>query len=111
MARKNDVLRKPLRRLLKKAFALFLGYLLQIYPTLPEVIPVHFDINWNPNRWAHKSELFIIGGIAAAFPVINAVIALKFGKHEKELTVFLGAIFILVTALFFVIINTILTSV
>lgn len=31
--------------------AAFFGYLLWIYPSLPEVIPVHFDFSWTPNRW------------------------------------------------------------
>jgi len=82
-------------------FLVFLAYLLWIYPSLPEIIPVHFDINWNPNRWGHKSELFIIGGIAAIFPIINTVLTLKFGRYGKELMIFLGAIFIFVIALFF----------
>ena len=83
------------------AFVVFLGYLLWIYPSLPEIIPVHFDFNWNPNRWGHKSELFIIAGVAAIFPVVNTILALKFGKYGKELMIFLGAVFIFVIALFF----------
>ena len=83
------------------AFFVFLGYLLWIYPSLPEIIPVHFDLNWNPNRWAHKSELFIIAGVAAIFPVINAILSLKFGRYGRELLILLGVIFTSVIALFF----------
>ena len=83
------------------AFFVFLGYLLWIYPSLPETIPVHFDLNWVPNRWAHKSELFIIAGIAAIFPVVNSILALKFGRYGKELVIFLGVVFTSVMALFF----------
>lgn len=83
------------------AFLAFLGYVLWIYPSLPETIPVHFDFNWNPNRWGHKSELLFIAGVAAIFPALNTVLTLKFGRYGKELTIFLGAIFILVIALFF----------
>ena len=83
------------------AFFVFLGYLLWIFPSLPEIIPVHFDFNWNPNRWAHKSELFIMASVAAIFPAINTIVALKFGKYGKELVIFLGIIFISVIALFF----------
>ena len=83
------------------AFFVFLGYLLWIYPTLPEIIPMHFDLNWNPNRWAHKSELFLLGGVAAIFPVINTILVIKFGKYGKGLTIFLGMTFILVMILFF----------
>ena len=75
-------------------------YLLWIYPTLPETIPVHFDINMVPNRWGHKSELFIIAGIAAIFPTINSILVLKFGKYGKTLTIFLGVIFIMLMVLF-----------
>jgi hypothetical protein len=82
------------------AFFVFLGYLLWIYPTLPEIIPVHFDLNMLPNRWGHKSELFIIAGVAAIFPIINSILVLKFGKYGKTLTIFLGIIFISLMALF-----------
>jgi hypothetical protein len=83
------------------AFFVFLGYLLWIYPTLPETIPVHFGFNMVPNRWGDKSELFRIAGIAAIFPVLNSVLVLKFGKNAKILTAFLGVAFVLLMALFF----------
>jgi hypothetical protein len=83
------------------AFTVFLGYLLWIYPSLPEVIPVHFDFNWNPNRWAHKSELFVLVGIAAIFPIMNTILTIKFGRYSKELVIFLGGVFIFIIALFF----------
>jgi len=82
------------------AFFVFLGYLLWIYPALPEIIPVHFNFNMIPNRWGNKSELFIIAGIAAIFPIINSILVLKFGKYGKTLPVFLGIIFVLLMALF-----------
>ncbi len=83
------------------AFVVFLAYLVWIYPSLPEIIPVNFDINWNPNRWGHKSELFIIAGIGAVFPILNTILALKFGRYGKELMLFLGIVFIMFMALFF----------
>ena len=92
-------------------FIVFMGYLLWIYPSLPEIIPVHFDINWNINRWAHKSELFILAGVAAIFPILNAVLTIKFGRYGKELTIFLGVIFISVITLFFGIVYFIQTIV
>ena len=90
-------------------YLVFLGYFLTIYPMLPEIVPVHFDINWNPNRWAHKSELFIMAGVAAAFPLINTFLAIKFRKYGRNLIIFLGIIFTLVTALFLVIVSIIYT--
>jgi hypothetical protein len=85
-------------------FFVFLAYFLWVYPALPEIVPVHFSLNWIPNRWAHKSELFWMVGLAAIFPSLNAVFALKFGKFSKGLMVFLGVVFVLVEALFFSII-------
>jgi hypothetical protein len=93
------------------AYLLLLGYFLSVYPSLPEVIPVHFDLNWNPNRWAHKSELFTLMGIASIFPIINTVLVMSFGKYGKGFTIFLGVIFILVMVLFSGIINTIQSAV
>ena len=86
------------------AFLVFLGYLIIIYPSLPEIIPVHFDLNWNPNRWGHKSELFIIASIASIFPIINTMLALKFGRYGKILLIILGLIFIIIMGLFLAII-------
>lgn len=88
------------------AYLLLVAYVLTVYPSLPEVIPVHFDFNWNPNRWAHKTELFIITGVAAMFPAVNAILALKFGKYGKHILFFFGAIFVATIALFFGAIQT-----
>ena len=88
-------------------YIFLLGYFFSIYPVLPEIIPVNFDINWNPNRWAHKSELFLMMGIASIFPIINTFLVMKFGKYGKGFTIFLGVIFTLVMILFFAIIKTI----
>lgn len=82
------------------AYMLLVAYVLSIYPSLPEVIPVHFDFSWNPNRWAHKTELFTITGIGATFPTINTILAVKFGKYGKETLFFFGAIFISAIVLF-----------
>jgi hypothetical protein len=81
-------------------FFVFLAYFLWVYPSLPEIVPVHFSLSWVPDRWAHKSELFVMAGLAAIFPTLNAVFALKFGKYSAGLVVFLGVIFVLVEALF-----------
>jgi hypothetical protein len=48
-----------------------------------------------------------MAGLAAIFPLINTILALKFGKYGKGLMIFLGVIFILSIALFLVIVNTI----
>lgn len=90
------------------AFLAFLGYLLWVYPSLPETVPMHFSLNWTPDHWAHKSELFIMAALAAVFPAINGVLVLKFGKYEKALIVFLGIVFVLVEILFLSIIQGIL---
>lgn len=88
-------------------FFLFLAYFLLVYPSLPEIVPVHFSFNWTPDRWSHKSELLIMAGLAGLFPTLNAVLGLKFGKYSKGLVIFLGAVFVLVEALFFSIIQAI----
>ena len=86
---------------------MFLAYFLSVYPSLPEIVPVHFNFNWTPDRWAHKSELLIMAGLAAVFPTLNGVLALKLGKYEKTILIFLGIVFVLVEALFLSIIYAI----
>jgi hypothetical protein len=92
------------------AYIALIAYVFYVYPALPAVIPVHFGLNGNPNRWAPKSELLSILLIAAIFPALNTLLTLKFGKHEKIVTLFLGIMFILTIAIFFGIIEWIVTA-
>ncbi len=79
----------------------YLGYFIWTYLSLPQIVPLHFGFDGVPNRFGDKSELLWIAGIAGIFPVINAVLSLKFGKHERGFVILLGAIFIAVMATFF----------
>jgi len=82
------------------AYLLFLTYFASVYPSLPEIIPVHFNLHWSPDRWAHKSELFLFAGVAGVFPVLNSLFMLKFGTYSKGFTVFLGFGFTFAIAMF-----------
>lgn len=82
------------------AYVFFLAYFLTVYQTLPQIVPIHFDINWVPNRWADKSELLIIAALSAIFPLLNTVLVVKYGRYSKDLVLFLGVVFILIIALF-----------
>ena len=88
-------------------YSVFIGYFFLVYAFLPQIVPVHFGFDGVANRWADKSELLWLAGIAFAFPVINAVLSIKFGKHERGLLVLLGIIFAIAVALFFYALNTI----
>jgi hypothetical protein len=88
-----------------------IAYIVYIYPGLPEVIPVHFDLNGIPNRWGNKNELFLLAGVAAIFPLMNAVFAFKFGKFNKGLTTFLSFVFLLTLGLFFYAVNQMVQAV
>jgi hypothetical protein len=70
-----------------------------VYTSLPEIAPVHFGSDGVANRWADKSELLILAGVVAIFPIINAVLALTIGKYEKGMLLVLGTIFIVVICL------------
>ena len=76
------------------------AYIASVYPELPDVIPVHFGLNRVPNRWGGKVELLWFAGVAALFPALNAVFALKFGKYNKGVTAFFGFVFVLALGLF-----------
>ena len=98
-----DVSRKIIYAQVLAVTALYialLAYVFRIYPSLPEIIPVHFGLNWSPDRWGHKSELFFLAGVAAIFPATNGILALKFGRADKGLTIFLGILFGLVITAF-----------
>lgn len=80
-------------------FAYLLAYIASVYPALPQIIPLHFDANWVPNRWGDKSELLYIAAIATIFPIINALICLKLWKYGRALSIFMTIIFLLATLL------------
>jgi hypothetical protein len=90
-------------------YVVFIGYFFWVYTSLPQIVPVHFGFDGVANRWADKSELLWLAGIACAFPAINAVLSIKFGKHERGFLLLLGGIFVLSVALFFYALNTIAT--
>ena len=89
------------------AYCVFIGYFFWVYASLPQIVPVHFGFDGVANRWADKSELLWLAGIAVAFPVINAILSLKFGKYERGLLFFLGTIFVVTIALFIYALSTI----
>ena len=82
------------------AYLIFLGYFFTVYQTLPQIVPIHFDFNWVPDRWADKSELLIIAALAGVFPLLNTILVLKYGRYSKELVLFLGAVFVCIVMLF-----------
>ena len=86
-------------------------YVASIYPNLPEIIPVHFGLNGVPNRYGSKMELILMMGVSFLFPLLNTVFALKYGKYNKGLTVFLSVVFLLVIGLFAVIVNQIVQAI
>jgi len=90
-------------------YAVFLVYFFWIYASLPQIVPVHFGFDGVANRWADKSELLWLAGIACVFPVINGILSIKFGKYERGLLFLIGIIFVVSVALFFYALNTIAT--
>jgi hypothetical protein len=92
------------------AYAVYMGYFFWVYASLPQTVPVHFGFDGVANRWADKSELLWLVGIAAIFPAINAVLTLKFGKYERGMVVLLGAIFVVVIVVFVYSLNMIVAA-
>lgn len=93
------------------AWVAFVAFVASIYPGLPEVIPVHFGFNGVPNRYGGKVELLLMMAVSAIFPAMNAVFALKFGRYNKGLTLFLSVVFLLAVGLFSYVVNQILQAI
>jgi hypothetical protein len=87
------------------------AYIATIYPGLPEVIPVHFGLNGVPNRYGSKVEMLYLVALSTIFPIMNAVFALKFGKYNKVLNIFLSVVFLLALGLFGLVVNQILQAI
>lgn len=81
------------------AWLLLAGYVISIYPGLPDIIPVHFGFDGTPNRWGSKAELFLMVGVALIFPVLNTVFTVSYSRYSKVLSVFLSLVFLLNVAL------------
>lgn len=86
-------------------------YVASIYPGLPEIIPVHFGLNGVPNRYGSKVELLILVAVSAIFPTLNTIFAVKYGKYNKGLTMFLSVVFLLAVGLFALVVNHILQAI
>jgi uncharacterized membrane protein len=53
------------------------GYLLYIYRSLPEIVPIHFNFSGKPDDYAHKSNLFYTVGLLTAV-TLGAYLLIKF---------------------------------
>jgi hypothetical protein len=93
------------------AWLVLVLYVASIYHGLPEIIPVHFGLDGVPNRYGSKAELLILVAISALFPSLNTVFALRFGKYNKLLTLFLTAVFLLAIGLFALAVNQIIQAI
>jgi hypothetical protein len=93
------------------AWLALVSYVLSIYSGLPEIIPVHFGLDGVPNRYGSKLELLILVAVSALYPSLNTVFAIKYGKYNRGLTLFLSVVFLLAVGLFALIVNQILQAI
>ena len=93
------------------AWLVLVYYVASVYPGLPEVIPVHFGLDGVPNRYGSKVELIVLVAVSALFPSINTVFALKYGKYNRGLTLFLAVVFLLAVGLFALVVYQILQAI
>ena len=97
--------------ILTVAWLAFVIYVVSIYPSLPEIIPVHFGLDGVPNRFGSKVEMLWLVGLSALFPMLNAVFALRFGKYNRGMTVFLSVVFLFAVGLFALVFNQIISAI
>lgn len=76
---KNDSLHILMSTLL---CILTLAVFLAFYYRLPPSVPVHFDLNGNPNSYWPR-DLVVFGG-PAAYSIINLLVAFRLKEHEKK---------------------------
>ena len=63
-----------------------------------------------PNKYGSKIEMLLIAAFATIFPALNAVFAVKFGRYDRRLTVFLGVVFLLAVGLIGLVVNQIIRA-
>ena len=86
-------------------------YVASVYSGLPEIIPVHFGLDGAPNRYGGKLELIALVAVSALFPSLNTVFAVKYGRYNKGLALFLSVVFLLAVGLFALVVNQILQAI
>lgn len=64
----------------------FFGYVAYRYPSLPQVVPLHFTPTGEPDRMGLKDSLFVYPWIAFAFGLGNSVLALLLHPWERWLS-------------------------
>src|SRR5437764_3860045 len=90
------------------------GYLLLVWPSLPQTVPVHFGLDMKPDRLGNKAELWLTTGVLAAVSVFvyflltnlhrfdlkrkDAAQSATFKKLATGLVVFLAALNFLLVA-------------
>lgn len=57
-------------------------YLIQLYPQLPERIPIHYNSIGHPDSYGSRNNIFILVGIASILQIIFGLMI----KHPDQLT-------------------------
>ncbi len=59
-------------------------YLAAIFKSLPGVVPVHFDINFKPDRYDDKNNLWMITGMLAAVSIFVYFLLLNLRRFDPK---------------------------
>jgi hypothetical protein len=98
MAKREDTLGKGL---IATTLILMIGlalWLAQTVPQLPDLLPLHFDAQGNPDRIADREELWLLAGIALGVNLLNLPIGLlarlRFGMVFASYLLWGGAVMV-----------------
>lgn len=60
-----------------------LGFLCACYPTLPRLLPLHFDAAGNPDRLGVQGQIFFLPVIGTVVLLVNGVLGGLLYRHER----------------------------
>lgn len=75
------------------------------------MMPLHFNLEGEPNRYGNKIESIILLAVSALFPSLNTLFTLKYAQHDRGLTLSLTIIFLLSIGIFFLIVKQIIQAI
>lgn len=93
------------------ALVALLGLLMTRFPTLPRLLPLHFDAAGNPDRLGPRGQIFFVPAIGGIVFVVNGVLGGLLYQRERLVALLLWGGSVLVEMLLWAAVLGILTSV
>ena len=80
--KKEIIMNSFIKKIIWIIFLAPVVYLAIIWNTIPDTVPLHFDLKGNANRYGSKNELLLIAGILTG---VNILCCIFFGVNTVHI--------------------------